>query len=91
MNAHRADTRVTPFGARLQIIFGSDIGHWDVPDNREVLSEAYELVEKDLFSLEDFRAFTYTNAVELYTGTNPDFFRGTVLEKTVAEHRQATS
>ena len=55
-----------------------------------MLSEAYELVEKDLFSADDFRAFTFSNAVELYTGTNRDFFRGTVLEGAVGSHLEAT-
>ena len=37
--------RVNPLGATLQPMLGSDIGHWDVPDMRDVLPEAYELVE----------------------------------------------
>ena len=90
-NATAFDTRRNPGGLRLNAVFSSDIGHWDVPDNREVLSEAYELVEKDLLCPEDFRAFTYTNAVNLYTGTNPDFFRGTVLEDEVSQHLAAQS
>ena len=90
-NATAFDTRRNPGGLRLNAVFSSDIGHWDVPDNREVLSEAYELVEKDLLGLEDFRAFTYTNAVNLYTGTNPNFFSGTVLEDEVSQYLAAQS
>ncbi len=68
-------------------IFSSDIGHCDVPDNRAVLAEAYELVEKGMVTQEDFRDFTFANAASLYTGTNPDFFKGTVLEHAVARTR----
>ncbi len=86
-NAAAFDTRRNPMNARLNAIFSSDIGHWDVPDNREVLSEAYKLVEKGMLTEEDFRDFTFTNAVSLYTGTNPDFFKGTVLQHAVARTR----
>lgn len=90
-NATAFDTRRNPGGLRLNAIFSSDIGHWDVPDNREVLSEAYELVEKELFSLDDFRAFTFSNAVELYAGTNPEFFKGTVLEGAAGAYLEASN
>ena len=90
-NAVAFDTKRNPGGLRLNAIFSSDIGHWDVPDNREVLSEAYELVEKELLSPDDFRAFTFENAVALYAGTCPDFFEGTRLAETAARHRSAES
>ena len=41
---HAFDPRRTG-GPRLKALFASDIGHWDVPDIREVLPEAWELVE----------------------------------------------
>lgn len=72
-----------PFGARLQAIFSSDIGHWDVPDMREVVEEAYELVEGKLITERDFRDFMFVNPVTLWTGMNPDFFKGTVVENAV--------
>ncbi len=74
---HRAST---PFGAKLSAIFSSDIGHLDVPDMTDVLEEAYELVEHGLLDDDDFRDFVFANAVRLYTGTNPKFFDGTVVE-----------
>jgi hypothetical protein len=37
--------KVNPFGARINAIFSSDVGHFDVPDMRMVLPEAHELVE----------------------------------------------
>ena len=46
LNALAFDGRVLPHGARLNAMFASDIGHWDVPDMRGVLPEAWELVER---------------------------------------------
>ena len=66
-------------------MFSSDIGHWDVPDMSEVLEEAYELVEHGLVNEADFREFTFTNPAMLHAGMNPDFFKGTVVEKDVAK------
>jgi len=83
INAWAFNTRVNPFGARLKTLFGSDIGHWDVPDMTAVVEEGYELVEKGLITEEDFRAFVFTNPVSFYTGLNPDFFNGTVVGEEV--------
>ena len=73
MGARRAESAD---GARLQVMFGSDIGHWDVTDMRTVLAEAYELVEHERVSLDGFRSFTFTNAVRLHGLRNPAFIRG---------------
>ena len=81
MNAHAFNTRVNPLGARLRAIFSSDFAHWDVPDIREVVEEAYELVEHELMTEEDFRDFTFTNAAHFYGDMNPNFFKGTVVEE----------
>jgi predicted TIM-barrel fold metal-dependent hydrolase len=80
MNAIAFDRKKIPRGARLKAVFASDIGHWDVPDFREVLPEAWELVEDGHLDQADFRAFTCDNAIELLAGTNPAFFDGTVIE-----------
>jgi len=80
MNAWAFDARTNPFGAKLRAIFGSDIGHWDVRDMREVVEEAWELVERGLVSKDDFRAFTFENPVRFWTALAPDFFDGTSLE-----------
>jgi predicted TIM-barrel fold metal-dependent hydrolase len=53
-------------GTRLGAMFASDLGHWDVPDAREVLPEAWELVERRHVTTADFRAFTYDNALALW-------------------------
>src|SRR5438874_12977217 len=39
-----------PFGAKLNAIFSSDIGHFDVIDFRDPLPQAHELVEKGLIT-----------------------------------------
>jgi hypothetical protein len=48
-----------------------------------VLPEAWELVEDGHVTRDDFREFTFTNAARLWAGTNPAFFRGTVVEADV--------
>jgi hypothetical protein len=83
MNA-TAFGRGNPFGARLNAIFSSDIGHFDVIDFRDPVPEAYELVEKELITAADFRDFTFANTVRLWGTQNPRFFDGTVVAKEAA-------
>ena len=83
-NAWAFNTRVNPFGARLRAIFSSDISHWDAPVMADTVAEAYELVERELFTKEDFREFMFVNPVRLYAGMNPDFFKGAKCEAEVA-------
>jgi len=77
------NTCVNPFGAELNAMMGSDISHWDVPDMTEVLEEAWEMVDRGWIDEHAFRKFTFTNPVRFYTGTNPAFFKGTVVEEAV--------
>lgn len=86
------DDRMTPlafdgkkhaFRSRLNAIYGSDLGHFDLPDMRDAAAEAYELVEKGFMSEEDFRDFVFVNPVRHKTDMNPDFFKGTVVEGAV--------
>ncbi len=84
MNALAFNTKVNPFGARLQAVLGSDIGHWDAADMMNVVAEAYELVERGLIAEEDFRDLVFTNPVRLHAGMDPDFFKGTRVENAVA-------
>jgi predicted TIM-barrel fold metal-dependent hydrolase len=79
-----------PFGCQLNAIYSSDIGHFDVIDMREPLAEAYELVEDGLITADNFRDFTFTNAVKLWGTQNPDFFKGTRVEKEAAAVLRAT-
>jgi predicted TIM-barrel fold metal-dependent hydrolase len=83
MNA-TAFGRGNPFGARLNAIFSSDIGHFDVIDFRDPLRQAHELVEKELITADDFRDFTFANTVRLWGTQNPRFFEGTVVAKEAA-------
>ena len=70
---------------RLNPMFSSDIGHFDVIDMSEVLEEAYELVDDGELSEDDFKSFTFSNAARLHTALNPDFFNGGVVESAVLE------
>ena len=74
------DRKMNPYGASLNPMFGSDIGHFDVEDMRGVLEEAHELVDHGLMSPEDFRRFALENPVRLHGGMNKDFFKGTKVE-----------
>jgi hypothetical protein len=49
------------------------------------VEEAYELVEDGLMTEEDFRDFVFANPVSLLAGTNPEFFKGTAIEKEVEQ------
>jgi len=73
-----------PFGAQLNAIYSSDIGHFDVIDMRDPLPEAYELVEDGHINETNFRDFVFANAVRLWGTQNPNFFKGTVVEKEAA-------
>jgi predicted TIM-barrel fold metal-dependent hydrolase len=84
-NAWAFNDRANPLRARLNAIFSSDIGHFDVPDMTDVVPEAYELVEHGLINTDDFRDFMFANAVRFWGEVNPDFFKGTVVEKQAAE------
>jgi predicted TIM-barrel fold metal-dependent hydrolase len=83
MAAWAFNAKINPMGARLKAMMSSDIGHWDVTDMKEVVQEAYELVEDRIMSEEDFCDFTFANPATLYAAMNPDFFTGTVCEAAV--------
>jgi predicted TIM-barrel fold metal-dependent hydrolase len=82
--------KANSFGARLGAVFGSDIGHFDVPDMTKVLPEAYDLVQDKLIDERDFRDFVLVNPVKLWSGNNPNFFKGTAVERQAAEILTAT-
>lgn len=81
INAWAFNRQGNPFGARLNALFGSDIGHFDVQNMAHVVPEAYELVEDGLMNEDDFRDFVFANAVRFWGEANPEFFKGTVVEK----------
>ena len=78
------DTKKNPYGAKLNAIFSSDIGHWDVVDMRNVTAEAYELVEHRLLNEDEFRDFTFANEARMRCSMNPNFYMGTIVEGQVA-------
>jgi predicted TIM-barrel fold metal-dependent hydrolase len=84
INAWAFRQDANPYGVKLRAIMGSDIGHFDVVEMTDVLAEAYELVERHQVSEDDFREFVFSNPVRFWAGANPDFFKGTVVEKPAA-------
>src|SRR5437588_4844939 len=88
MNA-TAFLKLNPFGAQLNAIYSSDIGHFDVIDMREPLPEAYELVEDGVLTERNFRDFVFANAVRLWGTQNPRFFEGTRVAKEATAVLQA--
>ena len=87
LNAVAFDPKLNHFGTKLNAILGSDVGHWDVPDMTKVMVEAYEMVDDGFIGDADFRDFSFGNVVEMHTGMNPDFFKGTVVEDEVEKFR----
>jgi hypothetical protein len=77
--------KVNPFGARINAIFSSDVGHFDVPDMRMVLPKRMRLVEDGLITADDLRDFTFADAVGLWGTQNPDLFEDTVVARQAAE------
>ena len=57
-----------------------DLGHWDVLDMGHAAAEAYEQLEHDLITEEDFRNFAFSFSIHLYADSNSKFFDGTRVE-----------
>jgi hypothetical protein len=89
MNPAAFNAKANHLGGRLKAVFSSDLSHWDVPEMKVVLAEAYEQVEGGLLTEEDFRDFTFANAINLHASQNPDFFKGTIIEAEVAKEMAA--
>jgi len=79
------DRRVNPLAAVVPAFVGSDIGHWDVPTFGHPLTEAYEQVERGLLTPDQFRDFTFSNAVRFYAGDRADFFADTAVAAAAKE------
>ena len=86
MTAVAFDTKLNHYGAKMNAVLGSDIGHWDVPDMTKVMVEAYELVDDGFMDEGAFRDFTFGNVTRMHAGMNPNFFKGTVVEQEVADN-----
>ena len=87
LNAMAFNPHGIPFGARLKPLYGSDIGHWDVPDMSKIAEDAFELVAHGVISESDLQSLLFDNAISFWTANNPDFFKGTRVEVTVARRR----
>jgi predicted TIM-barrel fold metal-dependent hydrolase len=79
-----AFSKNNPFSSKLNAIYSSDIGHFDVIDMRNPLPEAYELVEDGCITPDNFRDFVFANTVHLWGTQNPKFFEGTRVAKAAA-------
>jgi hypothetical protein len=78
--AHAFNDKANPLGVKINAIYSSDVGHWDVPDLTEVLAESRALVDEGAISDADFKAWVFENPYRLYTESNADFFKGTAVE-----------
>ena len=83
--------KMMPLDARINALFSSDIGHFDVVDMCDPLPEAYELVEDGHITESDFSDFVFGNAVRLWGTQNPRFFEGTRVAKEAAALLKAST
>jgi predicted TIM-barrel fold metal-dependent hydrolase len=83
------NTRVSPLGAKLNAFWATDSGHWDVPELTDTLHDTWQLVERGAISEDDFRDLVYTHPYNFYAGTNPEFFKGTVVERQLRTQKAA--
>jgi hypothetical protein len=81
--AHAFNDKANPLDVKINAIYSSDVGHWDVPDLTEVLAESYALVEQGVITEADFKAWVFDNPYKLYTEANANFFKGTAIESSV--------
>ncbi|WP_077000336.1 amidohydrolase family protein [Variovorax sp. KK3] len=76
--------RVNPLGVKINAIWSSDVGHWDVPEFTEPLAESWDLIEQGVLSAADFKALVFDNPHRFYTEANPRFFEGTEVGRKLA-------
>jgi hypothetical protein len=84
--AHAFNAKANPLGVKVNAIYSSDVGHWDVPDLREVLAESHALVDQGAITEADFKAWVFDNPYKFYTEANPSFFKGTAVEAKLKAH-----
>jgi Amidohydrolase len=89
--AHAFNDKANPLGVKVNAIYSSDVGHWDVPDLTDVLAESWALVEEGAISEADFKAWVFENPYKLYTDANPTFFEGTAIADKVKTARPAAA
>ena len=80
MAALAFDRARNPLGARLPALFASDIGHWDVPDFARSSAKRGSSSRRGTSTSPTSARSPSDNPVALWSGTNPDFFAGTIVE-----------
>jgi predicted TIM-barrel fold metal-dependent hydrolase len=73
--------KTNQLGVKVNALYSSDSGHWDVPEFTETLAETYDLVKEGAITEEDFKSLVFTNPYNFYTANNKDFFKGTAVEE----------
>ncbi|BCL36590.1 amidohydrolase family protein [Nostoc sp. MS1] len=76
--------KANPLGVKINAIYSSDVGHWDVPDLTAPLAESWDLVREGVITEDDFKSYVFANPYKFYTQANPDFFKGTAIESKVS-------
>jgi hypothetical protein len=87
--AHAFNTKVNALGERVNAFWSSDVGHWDVPEQSDVLANTLALAEKGVLTERDVRDLVFANPYKFYTDANPDFFKGTSIERAIGTAAQA--
>ena len=84
-NAWAFDNPINPGKARLNVLFGSGNGHFNVQDMAVFQPEAYELVEDELITGGDFRDFVCDSAIRFWGQVNPTLFEETRVADTAKD------
>ena len=66
-----------PFGALLNAMLSSDIGHRDVFNSRHVMVEFFSLLKNRLMGKKEYCDFLFGNVARLHCGMDLDPCRGT--------------
>ena len=84
VTVHAFDRRANPFGAALRAVFGSDNGHWDVPDMARGRGRGVGARRARRHAAATTSATSCSpTRVRLHAGMNPEFFTGTRIEHAV--------
>lgn len=76
--------KANPLNVKINAIYSSDVGHWDVPDLTAPLAESWDLVKEGVISEADFKSYVFANPYKFYTEANPNFFKSTAIESKVS-------
>jgi hypothetical protein len=85
------NAKANPLGVKINAIYSSDVGHWDVPDLTQPLAESWSLVEEGVITEADFKAYVFSNPYKFYTQSNANFFKGTQIEAKLNKFQPTTT